>query len=319
MCHSQWSWHDWTLGELSTWCKMKEILFSLLRFFWSRSTNCSCFRHCRMCWSRGVCSGVWSWGGMFQHCLSQTGHWAHAKWWVFIPLYFASEYFNNYVFTSKHLHICMFVWTVGLRGLMIAVMMAALMSSLTSIFNSSSTLFTMDIWKKHRPRASERELLLVGRYPTSPAHFRGSGGFFTMHYSILLMFGPGLWLWSWWWWVWCGSPSFSQPTAASSTSTSNQWRVTWPPQLQLSSLWQCFGRGPMSMYDTGTNLHTGTKNSLGFFLYLFFANLSLNHYFIKMKCTLPRTSFYASRDVTLCIRQLMRVPLSMSFLQFVFF
>uniref|UniRef100_A0A3Q3DNV3 Sodium/mannose cotransporter SLC5A10 n=1 Tax=Hippocampus comes TaxID=109280 RepID=A0A3Q3DNV3_HIPCM len=51
----------------------------------------------------------------------------------------------------------------GLRGLMISVMMAALMSSLTSIFNSSSTLFTMDIWKKHRPRASERELLLVAR------------------------------------------------------------------------------------------------------------------------------------------------------------
>lgn len=51
----------------------------------------------------------------------------------------------------------------GLRGLMIAVMMAALMSSLTSIFNSSSTLFTIDIWKKHRPQASEKELLLVGR------------------------------------------------------------------------------------------------------------------------------------------------------------
>ncbi|XP_036307762.2 sodium/glucose cotransporter 5 isoform X2 [Pipistrellus kuhlii] len=52
---------------------------------------------------------------------------------------------------------------VGLRGLMIAVMMAALMSSLTSIFNSSSTLFTMDIWRRLRPRAGERELLLVGR------------------------------------------------------------------------------------------------------------------------------------------------------------
>ncbi|XP_027778121.2 sodium/mannose cotransporter SLC5A10 isoform X3 [Marmota flaviventris] len=51
----------------------------------------------------------------------------------------------------------------GLRGLMIAVMMAALMSSLTSIFNSSSTLFTMDIWKRLRPWASERELLMVGR------------------------------------------------------------------------------------------------------------------------------------------------------------
>ncbi|XP_044517196.1 sodium/glucose cotransporter 5 isoform X3 [Gracilinanus agilis] len=52
---------------------------------------------------------------------------------------------------------------MGLRGLMIAVMMAALVSSLSSIFNSSSTLFTMDIWKKLRPQASEQELLLVGR------------------------------------------------------------------------------------------------------------------------------------------------------------
>lgn len=47
---------------------------------------------------------------------------------------------------------------------MIAVMMAALVSSLTSIFNSSSTLFTMDIWRKLRPRTGDRELLLVGRY-----------------------------------------------------------------------------------------------------------------------------------------------------------
>ncbi|XP_077019544.1 sodium/mannose cotransporter SLC5A10 isoform X2 [Tamandua tetradactyla] len=55
---------------------------------------------------------------------------------------------------------------VGLRGLMIAVMMAALMSSLTSIFNSSSALFTMDIWRGLRPHAGERELLLVGRLVT---------------------------------------------------------------------------------------------------------------------------------------------------------
>uniref|UniRef100_A0A8C5V5Z3 Sodium/mannose cotransporter SLC5A10 n=1 Tax=Microcebus murinus TaxID=30608 RepID=A0A8C5V5Z3_MICMU len=74
---------------------------------------------------------------------------------------------------------------IGLRGLMIAVMMAALMSSLTSIFNSSSTLFTMDIWRRLRPRAGERELLLVGRScPPSPARplltpspsDRGGGG-----------------------------------------------------------------------------------------------------------------------------------------------
>ncbi|XP_033614363.1 sodium/myo-inositol cotransporter 2 isoform X6 [Fukomys damarensis] len=52
---------------------------------------------------------------------------------------------------------------VGLRGLMMAVMVAALMSSLTSIFNSASTIFTMDLWNHIRPRASERELMVVGR------------------------------------------------------------------------------------------------------------------------------------------------------------
>uniref|UniRef100_H2YQN0 Sodium/glucose cotransporter 4 n=1 Tax=Ciona savignyi TaxID=51511 RepID=H2YQN0_CIOSA len=42
-------------------------------------------------------------------------------------------------------------------------MMAALMSSLTSVFNSASTLFTCDLWQKIRKNASERELMLVGR------------------------------------------------------------------------------------------------------------------------------------------------------------
>ncbi|XP_064840589.1 sodium/glucose cotransporter 2-like isoform X4 [Oncorhynchus masou masou] len=51
----------------------------------------------------------------------------------------------------------------GLRGLMLAVMLAALMSSLASIFNSSSTLFTMDIWTRFRPQARESELMVVGR------------------------------------------------------------------------------------------------------------------------------------------------------------
>uniref|UniRef100_A0A8C6WV63 Solute carrier family 5 member 9 n=1 Tax=Neogobius melanostomus TaxID=47308 RepID=A0A8C6WV63_9GOBI len=51
----------------------------------------------------------------------------------------------------------------GLRGLMLAVMLAALMSSLTSIFNSSSTLFTLDLYLRMRPTATERELMIVGR------------------------------------------------------------------------------------------------------------------------------------------------------------
>ncbi|MEJ1282620.1 hypothetical protein NN561_013580 [Cricetulus griseus] len=51
----------------------------------------------------------------------------------------------------------------GLRGLMIAVIMAALMSSLTSIFNSSSTLFAIDVWQRFRKQATEQELMVVGR------------------------------------------------------------------------------------------------------------------------------------------------------------
>ncbi|KAF6776765.1 hypothetical protein AHF37_03759 [Paragonimus kellicotti] len=51
----------------------------------------------------------------------------------------------------------------GLRGLMLAVMLAALISDLTSIFNSSSTLFTVDIYGRFRKGAKESELMLVGR------------------------------------------------------------------------------------------------------------------------------------------------------------
>ncbi|XP_022072014.2 sodium/glucose cotransporter 1 [Acanthochromis polyacanthus] len=51
----------------------------------------------------------------------------------------------------------------GLRGLMLSVMLASLMSSLTSIFNSASTLFTMDIYTKIRRHAKERELMIAGR------------------------------------------------------------------------------------------------------------------------------------------------------------
>ncbi|XP_016523043.1 sodium/glucose cotransporter 1-like [Poecilia formosa] len=52
---------------------------------------------------------------------------------------------------------------VSLRGLMLSVMLASLMSSLTSIFNSASTLFTMDIYTKVRRHAKERELMIAGR------------------------------------------------------------------------------------------------------------------------------------------------------------
>lgn len=59
--------------------------------------------------------------------------------------------------------LVMAVMPVGLRGLMMAVMIAALMSDLDSIFNSSSTIFTLDIYQSFRQKASQRELLIVGR------------------------------------------------------------------------------------------------------------------------------------------------------------
>ena len=46
---------------------------------------------------------------------------------------------------------------------MLAVMLAALMSDLTSIFNSSSTLFTVDIYKQIKKDASNKHLMIVGR------------------------------------------------------------------------------------------------------------------------------------------------------------
>ena len=54
----------------------------------------------------------------------------------------------------------------GLRGLVAGGLVAALMSSLAAVFNSSSTLFTMDIYQKLRPDASERTLVRVGRVAT---------------------------------------------------------------------------------------------------------------------------------------------------------
>src|SRR5262249_16237483 len=54
----------------------------------------------------------------------------------------------------------------GLQGVMVAAMLAALMASKAAVFNSSSTIFTMDFYKKIRPGASDRHLINVGRIAT---------------------------------------------------------------------------------------------------------------------------------------------------------
>ncbi|WCJ58943.1 sodium:solute symporter [Fontisphaera persica] len=55
----------------------------------------------------------------------------------------------------------------GIRGLIVACLLAALMSSLASLFNSSASLFTVDIYEKLFPGRSERHLLNVGRIATA--------------------------------------------------------------------------------------------------------------------------------------------------------
>ena len=56
---------------------------------------------------------------------------------------------------------------VGLKGLVAGGLMAALMSSLASVFNSCSTIFTIDIYKKLNPKKSERDLLTTGKIATT--------------------------------------------------------------------------------------------------------------------------------------------------------
>lgn len=55
----------------------------------------------------------------------------------------------------------------GLRGILAGGLLAALMSSLASVYNACSTLFTMDIYKKMKPEAGNRELVRVGRIATA--------------------------------------------------------------------------------------------------------------------------------------------------------
>jgi len=58
------------------------------------------------------------------------------------------------------------VLPMGLRGVVVAGLLAALMSSLSSVFNSCSTLITWDIYRKMRPDASEKTLVRVGQWST---------------------------------------------------------------------------------------------------------------------------------------------------------
>ncbi|MDZ7375345.1 MAG: sodium:solute symporter [candidate division KSB1 bacterium] len=59
------------------------------------------------------------------------------------------------------------VLPVGVRGIVVAGLLAALMSSLAGVFNASSTLFTMDFYSRLRPQSTQQHLVWVGRLATA--------------------------------------------------------------------------------------------------------------------------------------------------------
>ncbi|OQP56357.1 sodium:solute symporter [Niastella populi] len=59
------------------------------------------------------------------------------------------------------------VLPVGVRGIVVAGLLAALMSSLAGVFNASSTLFTMDFYSRFRPNATQNQLVWIGRVATA--------------------------------------------------------------------------------------------------------------------------------------------------------
>lgn len=67
---------------------------------------------------------------------------------------------DTYAFMIRHL------LPVGLRGLLAAALLAALMSTVSGALNSIATLFTYDLYRRFHPNAPERRLVTIGRWVT---------------------------------------------------------------------------------------------------------------------------------------------------------
>ncbi len=93
--------------------------------------------------------------GMIAHALAKSGQ--------------IGSFPNDQAFPIMVKHLL----PIGLRGLLAAGLLSALMSSLSSVFNSCSTLFTVDIYEKIVPEASEKHYLFVGQMATVVATVLG--------------------------------------------------------------------------------------------------------------------------------------------------
>lgn len=86
----------------------------------------------------------------------------HDKEVIQLPLNSLGEIDGDRVFATMVVEML----PIGLRGLVIGGLLAALMSSLSSLFNSSASLFTHDVYQKLFPTTSSQRLVFVGRMAT---------------------------------------------------------------------------------------------------------------------------------------------------------
>lgn len=70
---------------------------------------------------------------------------------------------NNLYFCCNPLLIFCQTMPSGTRGLLFSTILAALVTSLTSVFHSTATIFTLDLWGRFRRHASIPELMVMGR------------------------------------------------------------------------------------------------------------------------------------------------------------
>ncbi len=91
------------------------------------------------------------------------GYALHLKGVIRIPEDASGQVMGDMVFPTLVAELL----PLGFRGLVVGGLLSALMSSLSSLFNSCATLFTVDIYEKLRPGRPEAELVRVGRIATA--------------------------------------------------------------------------------------------------------------------------------------------------------
>lgn len=124
--------------------------------------------------------------------ISEHSHMPHIiLWYRIYPLLVYCTQFSKQGRTVLQLPLCtvLSLSLPGIRGLMLAALFAACMSTLTSVFNSASSIFTMDLWTRCRKNASEWELLIVGRWGHTHWNLGLEEGFHTLLGQLLWIFG----------------------------------------------------------------------------------------------------------------------------------